>query len=105
MQGRTRKVKAMEIEVTVVDKVVPNVLVDHGSSLNILPEHTMKKLGLNLTGPSPVVINMVNQSPVVTVGIIKDCPLSMGGEKYIVTFQVIKMHDNKDAFLILLGRP
>ena len=105
MQGRTREVKAVEIEVTVVDKVVPNVLVDGGSSLNILPEHTMKKLGLSLTGPSPFLINMANQSPVVPVGIIKDCRLSTGGEEYIVTFQVIKMHDNKDAFPILLGRP
>ena len=33
----------MEIEVMVVDKIVPNVLVDGGSGLNILPEHTMIK--------------------------------------------------------------
>ena len=70
MLGRTREVKAVEIEVTVVDKVVPNVLVDGGSSLNFLPEHTMRKLGLSLTGPSPFVINMANQSPVVPVEII-----------------------------------
>ena len=105
MQGRTREVKAVEIEVTVVDKVVPNVLVDGGSSLNILHGHTMRKLGLSLTGPSKFVINMANQSQVVPVGIIKNCRLSTGGEEYIVTFQVIKIHDNKDAFLILLGRP
>ncbi len=80
MQGRTREVKAMEIEVTVVDKVVPNVLVDGGSSLNILPEHTMMMLGLSLTGPSPFVSNMANQNLVVPVGIIKDCRLSTGGE-------------------------
>ena len=65
----------------------------------------MKKLGLSLTGPSPFVINMANQSPVVPVGIIKDCRLSTGGDEYIVIFQVIKMHDNKDAFPILLNRP
>ena len=105
MQGRTREVKAVEIEVTIVDKVVPHVLVDGGSSLNILPEHTMRKLGLNLTGPSSFVINMANQSPVVPVGVIKDCRLNTDGEEYIVTFQVIRMHDNKDAFPILLGRP
>ena len=34
-----RDVKAIEIEVIIVDKVVPNVLVYGGSSLNILPEH------------------------------------------------------------------
>ena len=71
MQGRTREVKAVEIEVTVVDKVVRNVLVDGGSSLNILPEHTMKKLGLSLTGPSLFVINMANQSPVVPMELLR----------------------------------
>ena len=53
LQGGGRDVKAVEIEVMVVDKVVPNVLVDGGSGLNILPEHTMKNLGLSLIGPSP----------------------------------------------------
>ena len=53
--------KAVEIEVIVVDKVVSNVLVDGGNGLNILPEHTMKMLGLSLMGPSPFVINMANQ--------------------------------------------
>ena len=35
-----REVKAVEIKVMGVDKVVPNVLVDGGSVLNIMPEHT-----------------------------------------------------------------
>ena len=70
MQRRTRELKAVKIEVTVVDKVVSNVLVDGGSSLNILPEHTLMKLGFSLIGPSPFVINMANQSSVVPVGII-----------------------------------
>ena len=39
----------------VVDKVVLNVLVDGGSGLNILPEYTLKKLGLNLKRPSPFI--------------------------------------------------
>ena len=38
-----RDVRAIEIEVVIVDKVVPNVLVDRDSSLNILPEHTMRR--------------------------------------------------------------
>ena len=46
----------------IVDKVIPNVLVDGGSGLNILPDDTMKRLGLSLTRPSPFIINMANQS-------------------------------------------
>ena len=64
----------------------------------------MNRLGLSLTGPSPHIINMANQSPVVPLGMIKDCRISTGGEEYVVTFHVIKMHSNKDAFPILLGR-
>src|SRR5450631_4242228 len=105
LQGGGRDVKAVEIEVMVVDKVVPNVLVNGGSGLNILPEHTMKRLGLSLTSPSPFIINMANQSPAVPLGMIKDCRISTGGEEYVVTFHVIKMHSNKDTFPILLGRP
>ena len=88
-----------------VDKVVLNVLVYKGSGLNILPEHTMKRLALSLTGPSPFIINMANQTPAVPLGMIKDCRISTGGEEYMVTFHVIKMNSNKDTFSILLGKP
>ena len=55
-----RDVKPIEIEVMVVDKIIHIVLVDGGSGLNILPDHTMKKLGLSFTDPSPFIINMAN---------------------------------------------
>jgi hypothetical protein len=85
-----RDVKAIEIEVMIVDKVIPIVLVDGGSSLNILPEHTLKKLGLGLTGPSTLVINMANQSSTTPLGMIKDCRMTTSEEEYLVTFHVIK---------------
>ena len=105
LQEGGRDVKAVEIEVMGVDKVVLNVLVDGGSGLNILLEHTMKKLGFSLTCPSPFIINMANQSPAVPLKMIKDCRIRTRGEEYIVTFHVIKMHSNKNTFSILLGRP
>ena len=88
-----------------VEKVVPNVLVDGGSGLNILPEHTMKRLGVSLTGPSPFIINMANQSPAVPLEMFKDCRISTGGEEYVVTFYIVKRNSNKDTIPILLGRP
>ena len=105
LQGARRDVKPIEIEVMVVDKVVPNVLVNGGSGLNILSEHTMKRLDLGLTGPTFFIINMANQSPVVSLGMIKDCRISTKEEEYVVTFHVIKIHSNNDTFPILLGRP
>ena len=52
LSGGPSDVKAVEIEAMIVDKVIPNVLVDGGSDINILSFQTMKKLGLSLTGPS-----------------------------------------------------
>ena len=89
----------------VVDKVVPNVLVDGGSGLNIMLEHTLKQLGLHLTGPSPFIINMANQSSSIPLGMVKYCRIQTRGEVYIVTIHVIKMHSTKNTFPILLGRP
>ena len=97
--------KALEIKVMVIDKVVPNVLVDGRSGLNIMPEHTLNQLGLHLTGPSPFIINMANQTLSVPLGMVKNCRIQIGGEEYIVTFHVIKMHSTKDTFSIFLGRP
>ena len=104
-QGLLREVKAVEIEVMIVDKVVPNVLVEGGSGLNIMPEHTLNLLGLHLTGPSPYIINMANQTSSVPMGMVKDCRIQSGGEEYIVNFHVIKMHSTKDTFPLLLGMP
>ena len=79
LQGGGRDVKAIEIVVMVVDKVVPNVLVDGASGLNILPEDTMRELGFSLMGPSPFINNMTNQSPAVPLGMIKDCRIGTEG--------------------------
>ncbi|KAG0572835.1 hypothetical protein KC19_VG128500 [Ceratodon purpureus] len=68
------EVKAMEIEATIVDKVLPKVLVDGGSGVNIMPLHTMEQLGLQIIEPSPYVINMANQTPEALVGQITGCP-------------------------------
>ena len=96
LQGGGRDVKSIEIKV---------MMVDGGSGLNILPKHTMKRLGLSLTGPSPFIINMANQTPAVPLGMNNDCRISTRREKYVVIFHVIKMDSNNDTFSILLGRP
>ena len=89
----------------IVDKVIPNVLVDGGSGINILHFQTMEKLDLSLTGPSPFVSNMANQCPEVPLGEITNCRIQTGGEEYVVTSHVIRMQSLKDSYPMLLGRP
>ena len=54
----------------------------------------------------PEVINMANQSPEVPLGQINDCRIQTGGEKYVVTFHVIRMHFVKNSLpSMLLDKP
>lgn len=99
------EVRAVEIEATIVDKILPRVLVDGGSGVNIMPLRTMEQLGLEFTGPSHMVINMANQAREAPLGQIRGCKVSTGGEVYTLTFQVIRMHSNRNSFPLLLGRP
>lgn len=46
LPGGAHDVKALEIEATIVDKIVPNVLVDGGNGLNILPAQPWRSLVL-----------------------------------------------------------
>ena len=76
-----REVKAAEIDIVIGDKVVPKVLVDGGSGLNIMPEHTLKQLGIQLTGSSPIIINMANQTSSIPLGVVEECRIHTGGEE------------------------
>ena len=38
--------ESVEIEVEIVDKQIPRTVIDDGANINIMPESTMKKLGL-----------------------------------------------------------
>jgi hypothetical protein len=58
----------IELEVGIMDKIIPNALVDGGSGLNIMPLSTMEKLGLKITSPSPYVVNMADQSGHIAIG-------------------------------------
>jgi hypothetical protein len=55
---------ALEIDVTVLDKVIPGALIDGGSGINIMPLSTMERLRLKVTGPSSYVVNVADQRPI-----------------------------------------
>jgi hypothetical protein len=50
----------IKIKVEVMDKIIPHVIVDDGSNMNIMPKSTMLRLGLFVIGPSPWKVKLVN---------------------------------------------
>jgi hypothetical protein len=71
----------IELEVGIMDKIIPNALVDGGSGLNIMPLCTMEKLGLKITGLSPYVVNMADQNGHILISQIANCKVCIGDEE------------------------
>ncbi|XP_070004538.1 uncharacterized protein [Nicotiana sylvestris] len=95
--------KALHITVQCEDYFITRILIDEGSSLNICPLVTLKKLGKGLHEIKDGSINVktFNGSQRSTIGEIILC-LQMGPTWFGVDFQVI---DIPASYNLLLGQP
>ncbi|XP_073219764.1 uncharacterized protein [Cicer arietinum] len=101
-EGR-RHNKALHISVMCLDHIISRVLIDNGSSLNVISKSTLAKLPCNGTymRPSPMVVRAFDGSHKEVMGEI-DLPVQIGP----VTFEIMfHMMDIVPAYSCLLGRP
>ena len=98
--------EAIQIEVEIVDKIIPNAMVDDGANVNVMPEITMRKLGLSITNPSPYSIRVADQGYCKPLGRIKGLRMRAGGVDYVLNFEIMptKAHTGEGSFPLLLGR-
>ena len=102
--------ESVEIEVEIVDKQIPRTVIDDGANINIMPESTMKKLGLAITHPSKYSIRIADQALIAPMGRIRDLKMKTGVIDYQLNFEVLPMRGNlstvlnDEAYPLLLGR-
>ncbi|KAI5420445.1 hypothetical protein KIW84_044296 [Lathyrus oleraceus] len=101
-EGRDHNM-ALHISMNCKSDAMSNVLVDTGSSLNILPKTTLSRLSYQ--GPpmrqSGVVVKAFDGSRKTVIGEV-DIPIKIGPSDFQVTFQVMDIHP---SYSCLLGRP
>ncbi|KAI5427609.1 hypothetical protein KIW84_032859 [Lathyrus oleraceus] len=101
-EGRDHNL-ALHISINCKDDAMSNVLVDTGSSLNVLPKTTLLKLAYQ--GPpmrqSGVVMKAFDGSHKIVIGEV-DLPIKIGPSDFQITFQVMDIHS---SYSCLLGRP
>ncbi|KAI5385363.1 hypothetical protein KIW84_072096 [Lathyrus oleraceus] len=94
---------ALHISMNCKDDALSNVLVDTGSSLNVLIKSTLAKLSYQ--GPpmrqSGVVVKAFDGSRKTVIGEL-DLPIKIGPSDFHITFQVMDIHP---SYSCLLGRP
>jgi hypothetical protein len=95
--------RALHISVKCLDSILSRVLVDTGSSLNVMPKTTFLKLNVegSLMRPSSLVVKAFDGSRRDVIGEV-DLPILIGPQVFTITFQVM---DIKPTYSCLLGRP
>jgi len=95
--------KVLHISVKCMNHFISRVLVDNGSSLNVMPKSTMKKLhgeGIHLR-PSTMVVRAFDGSKREVIGEV-ELPVQVGPCTFQIVFQVM---DILPTYSCLLGRP
>ncbi|XP_071914058.1 uncharacterized protein [Coffea arabica] len=95
--------KALYIVVRCNGKILPKVLIDNGSALNICPWSTLKKLGLQDVElrPSGTIVRGFDGAQREPIGEV-DLVVEMGPAQFQITCQVIHF---SSVYNVLLGRP
>jgi hypothetical protein len=95
--------KALHISMKCQDNTIARVLVDTGSSLNVMPKSTLVKLSLDgpVLKPSSMIVKAFDGSQREVIGEI-ELPMVIGPHLFNISFQVM---DINPSYSCLLGRP
>lgn len=95
--------QALHISVKCGDYMLARVLIDNGSSLNVMPKSTMDRLDVDCSylKPSSTLVRAFDGSVKEVYGEV-EMPVQVGPEVFYVTFQVM---DISSSYSCLLGRP
>jgi hypothetical protein len=95
--------KALHISMKCQDNTIARVLVDTGSSLNVMPKSTLVKMSLDgpVLKPSSMMVKAFDGSQREVIGEI-ELPMVIGPHLFNISFQVM---DINPSYSCLLGRP
>ena len=69
---------------------IPNVLIDLGSTINVMTIEIMNKLGLSNLIPTPTILELAYRSIIKPEGGLDDLVVSIDSWKYLVYFLVLQ---------------
>lgn len=87
---------------------IGQALLDHGSSVNLLPYTIYEQLGLGELKPTPIILQLVDQSIKMPRGIVEDVLVQIDKFFYSVDFVVLDVHLTSPLSFqapVILGRP
>lgn len=91
-EGRNHN-KALHISIECVDTVLSRVLVDTGSSLNVIPKGSLVKLTIEglIVKPNELVVRAFDRSRRTVIGEV-DLPMKIAPHTFFITLLVMDIH-------------
>ncbi|XP_050920473.1 uncharacterized protein LOC127138115 [Lathyrus oleraceus] len=101
-EGRNHN-KSLHISIECVDTVLSRVLVDTGSSLNVMPKSSFAKLTVEglVMKPSELIVRAFDGTKRTVIGEV-NLPMKIGPHTFLITFFVMDIYP---TYSCLLGRP
>ncbi|KAH7405201.1 hypothetical protein KP509_15G060600 [Ceratopteris richardii] len=93
------------LSVTIYGITINGVIIDGGSGINLIPDFTLKSLGLQLSGEAKFTITLADQSRVKPLGIVEKVLVEMDGLTFFLDFMVLNLLQVNGGFPLLIGRP
>ncbi|KAL3686475.1 hypothetical protein R1sor_009049 [Riccia sorocarpa] len=98
------KHRDLVVPVTIDGHVIPDCLIDSGSSINVIPLETMRALGLTGIRSTSVLLRMADGRNTRPVGEMKNVPTLIGEQPFLIDYIVMDM-SHPPQFPLLLGVP
>ncbi|KAJ0587153.1 putative aspartic peptidase domain superfamily [Helianthus annuus] len=92
------------IPCSIGESPVRNALADLGASINLMPSSMFKRLGLGITSPTKISIQLADRSVKFPQGVIENVLVRVSRFVYPVDFVILDMEEDTEVPLIL-GRP
>jgi hypothetical protein len=93
------------IQIQVGKNIIEDVMLDGGTSVNIITKNLKTKLGLPKPRPAPYHLRMTDHSMTKPLGIIKNLKIQIHGIPYVVAFTVLQNNVVDSNYSMLLGKP
>lgn len=94
------------IEVTIMGQLIPDVLIDAGSAVNVMSYELFEKLALRINNVSNP-LRLADNSVVRPEGVVSQLPVEVAGRRTLCDFKkhVIRLLSSRSQYPCLLGRP
>ncbi len=93
------------IQVQIGKNIIEDVLLDGGTSVNIITENFKTKLGLPKPRLAPYHFRMTDHSMTKPLGIIKNLKIQIHGIPYVAAFTILQNNVVDFNYSMLFGKP